>query len=240
MIRSPTLALLGVALFSGAPLLLMLVIYLTEPNIDRQASFGFTSGILTALFLGSIGAYVGTRQSKVAEKTREFDHERSRRVLSIELMQFYVKQVSTFHHHHWALRKLFETIDKVQAETIWRRQKLSIPLRYKELIEVILDHDVDISEEEEVLTLSQIEVAEIASGANHFLNVLEVIACAYNAQIIDPAIFHTEFRSIFLQDVNRFAFEDYMSISPAYPSLKVMLNEFKKGQWVVPNKDILN
>lgn len=129
----------------------------------------------------------------VALAYRQFcgDHERSRRQLSVQLLEGWVRNLS---QHSTAARKLVDKFSEDQAKRLYAQEPFEVEAKDIPLLDAALKDTLDAGETNYRLTVEQ--SSSLRWEVISYLNALEVILSAWNNNIADREMLEEQFRDL--------------------------------------------
>ena len=122
---------------------------------------------------------------------RRGDHERSRRQLSVELMQEWVRNLT---QHSTAARKLVDTFSEEQAKKLYAQEPFNVDKKNVPLLDAALKDSLKCTGDSYKLTVEQ--SSSLRWEVINYLNALEVILSAWNNNIADREMLEEQFRDL--------------------------------------------
>jgi len=119
------------------------------------------------------------------------DHERSRRQLSVELMQEWVRNLT---QHSTAARKLVDTFSEEQAKKLYAQEPFNVDKKNVPLLDAALKDSLKCTGDSYKLTVEQ--SSSLRWEVINYLNALEVILSAWNNNIADREMLEEQFRDL--------------------------------------------
>ncbi|WFM71906.1 hypothetical protein [Halomonas sp. CKK8] len=119
------------------------------------------------------------------------DHERSRRQLSITLLESWVQNLT---QHSTAARKLVDEFTEEQAKQLFSQEPFPVKSKYVPLLKAALNGDFDNESKDYELTVEQ--SSALRWEVINYLNSLEVILSAWNNNIADKEMLEEQFRDL--------------------------------------------
>ncbi|WP_162615857.1 hypothetical protein [Solilutibacter oculi] len=127
----------------------------------------------------------------LAYKQFRGDHERSRRQLSVELMQEWVRNLT---QHSTAARKLVDTFSDEQAKRLYAQEPFEVEKKNVPLLDAALSDTLNCAGDSYKLTVEQ--SSTLRWEVINYLNALEVILSAWNNNIADRDMLEEQFRDL--------------------------------------------
>jgi len=119
------------------------------------------------------------------------DHERSRRQLSITLLESWVQNLT---QHSTAARKLVDEFSEEQAKRLFQQEPFIVEKKYVPILNAALNNSIE--NENEDYTLSVQQSSQLRWELINYLNSLEVILSAWNNNIADRDMLEEQFRDL--------------------------------------------
>lgn len=119
------------------------------------------------------------------------DHERSRRQLSVELMEGWVRNLS---QHSTAARKLVDKFSSEQAISLYAQEPFAVDGRYVPLLDAALKDRLEIHDSNYTLTVEQ--SSSLRWEIINYLNALEIVLSAWSHNIADREMIEEQFHDL--------------------------------------------
>jgi hypothetical protein len=198
------------------------------------------SAVAAIIALG--GIYFAWRQVKVMLKTLTSDHERSRRITSIEMLHIWHERLSK---KASSSRKLVEEFNFQQAKAVYKQEKIEIELRLKEKFFSIFpeaENDIHNPIEE---TASHFSVPEKYSALLRwelvtYLNTLETVLSAWNHNVADREMIEEQFEYFISPEDNHYMLQEFRTAaggSSSYPCTEIFIEHLKSKRSLKSGKE---
>ena len=160
------------------------------------------------------------------------DHDLSRRKQSIELMQFYAAQMNQNAPAVYFARQLAEHLDEPQTAKAWKLEPFSVAEQHEQLIRGCLAgrmESVTLTAAHGSIPLTREQISVIRDLFGFYLNLLEVVSCAWLHHVGDRDILDSEFHFSVMPTSGNFPLDRLIHSSIYFPSLKAFVRHLKES-----------
>lgn len=160
------------------------------------------------------------------------DHDLSRRKQAIEIMQFFAAQMNQNAPAVYFARQLAEHLDEPQTTKVWRLEPFSIAEQHEPLVRGCLERrmpTITLIPTHGVILLTREQISVIRDLFGFFLNVLEVVSCAWLHHVGDRDILTSEFHFSVMPTPGNFPLDRLIHSSIYFPSLKAFVRHLKES-----------
>lgn len=188
-----------------------------------------------ATIVGSL-AFVGIAiQVGIAHQQLKADHERSRREKSVELLMEWTKQIKK---EGAVARKIIETFDAEQCRELFNQQEIKIAKKHKKLLSEFFkgnsfEEGEGAEENDNDITLSESQSAELRWHAVSYLNSLESVLVAWQYSVVDRDVIEQQFSYLFKPADGHAALHDFRVAAggeKSYPAIEVFSNHVEENR----------
>lgn len=159
-------------------------------------STNWLSSIATVVI--ALGIVFAWRQTAILRKQLSADHGRSRREMTVALIQQWNGALTPASH---AAQRLVRTFDAAQCQKLADCQALEVSAEHRPLVEIcladVLAPDEELQEVNGQLQLSQAHVTRLLFITAKYLNETEALLLAWRFSIADREMIEHQFSSLF-------------------------------------------
>ena len=192
-----------------------------------------------ASIIAAIAATVAAVQVFVVYKQLKADHERSRRQMAIDLMQFFVGQQRDSKIRGLLAFTFFEQLTTDKTRLLYARDSFSVDVIWRDELNAYFSFRGISSPEvrESEVQLDVQHVRALASDVIQYLNLLEVVSTAWRHNTADREIIEEEFYSLFVVRKNKSVLEQLRIESGTFPSINLLVQKLLAKNKIVGSKE---
>jgi hypothetical protein len=179
-------------------------------------------GIWASVFaqLGLLGTVI------VAIRQLRADHMRSRRERTLEIMQFWTKNMVTYAREVYAVRQIISNLEKRQCEDLWRAGEMRIAKKYQtQVLNALKMTPEELKFENSYILLPSTSTLRIREITAFYLNLLETVFFAWRNSVGDRAMIKDEFGPLLAPPGGGYPLEEITCASGVYPSIRQYIFE---------------
>ncbi|WP_348765728.1 hypothetical protein [uncultured Salinisphaera sp.] len=156
------------------------------------------------------------------------DHKRSRRELSITLLESWVQNLT---QRSTAARKLVDEFSEEQAKTLLAQEPFSVKGKYIPLLRAALKGDIENSDDDYNLSVEQ--SSALRWEVIDYLNSLEVVLSAWNNNIADQKMLEEQFRDLVSPEKDIYLLKNFRKASggaSSFPCIEEFVDYLGKAK----------
>ena len=153
------------------------------------------------------------------------DHDRSRRLSALNMMQFWT---GTLNQKSSIARKIVESFTNDQCQALNNQKSFNIDSNKKDLLNEYFGKE-SITEKENVITLNEGQSSILRWEIISYLNQLETVLIAWRHNIADKDIIEEEFNYLYNPEKGHTLIENFRTATgiDSYPGIKEFIGELK-------------
>jgi hypothetical protein len=195
------------------------------------------AGIIDVATLLTLVAFVW--QLYVMRKQYRNDHERSRREAVINLQRLWMENLDKKTRHS---RQFLEYMSPKTCKKFWEGKEIEVAYKHKDILlflcECKEEHLAKNDESGEFIVAGE-QLVTIKTFLIGYLNLLEVIFTAWNANVGDREMIEDEFGRNVITDKGEYPLDNILSATNFFPSIKAYTAHKKSSATAVKQRNKL-
>ena len=202
-----------------------------------------TSGQVSAVAssVSALGVLFIYWQARIMRKSMEADHERSRRITSVEMLQLWDERLS---RKASITRKLAEQFNFEQAKSVWNQEKVTLSESQRNSFlaafpEIENDIHNSIEEGDGKFTIAEKYSALLRWELVSYLNSLETILSSWHHNIADKNMLEEQFEYLVSPENNHFLLQEFRKAAggaKTYPCIETFVQNLNQKRVPAPGK----
>lgn len=145
-----------------------------------------------ATIIGSLAIIAISFQVYIQHRQMKFDHERSRREKSVDVLQEWSRGLKK---EGSVARKIIECLNEEQCREVFKQQELKVSKKHENLLIQLFGEKI--KSKGGLIALSEGQTTELRWHAISYLNSLEYTLVAWQYAVVDKEIIETQFSYLF-------------------------------------------
>ncbi len=176
-------------------------------------------GAHIATIIGSLAVIGLAIQLFISHRQLKFDHERSRREKSVDILLEWSKGLKK---EGSVARKIIECLNEEQCREVFAQDEVKINNKYEALLKQLFGEHL--KTEGENIVISEPQSTELRWYALSYLNSLEYTLIAWQYAVVDKTIIETQFSYLFRPSDGHEVLKDFRKAAggeDSYPAIEV-------------------
>lgn len=159
---------------------------------EKENSVNLSEWADVATIVGSFAIIGIAVQVYIQHRQLKFDHERSRREKSVDVLQEWSRGLKK---EGSVARKIIECLNEEQCREVFNQQEVKISKKHENLLIQLFGDKI--KSEDDLIILSEGQTTELRWHTISYLNSLEYTLVAWQYAVVDKEIIETQFSYLF-------------------------------------------
>ncbi len=159
-------------------------------------------------------------------KQTQKDHDRSRRMVVLDLQKLWIEHCGTKARF---IRKLLPFLNNEMSAKVWDDDAIEIDARHKDILCDLLDCEGEkLDIREGTIMVSGANLMKFRTHLANYLNLLEIIFTAWLDNVGDRGMIEREFGKNISSDNRNFILDPVINCIPQFPSIKLFTQHLRE------------